>query len=256
VQVHRGGDDGVEIFGGTVDIKHLVITEIRDDALDWDYGWRGRSQFLVARQLAGSSGSGIEADNNSINDALEPRSAPVLYNSTFVGWNGRPGAVDRVAPWNGRRDPQRHCLRFSGLAPEKLHVGVGQARAVDAGDDVDAGSLEPLDVVGLAVEPKLESGAVGGPPARDVDVVDGTEAFAQRSAQRVALRKVLTPRKPFELPVRERPALGRRRRQNRCDRIHRCGRRRGPAGQCSPRGAAERVLSWTVPRFGTSPSYS
>src|SRR5437588_594351 len=36
VQVHRGVDDGIELFGGTVNLKHLVITGSDDDGLDWD----------------------------------------------------------------------------------------------------------------------------------------------------------------------------------------------------------------------------
>ncbi|MBK8170250.1 MAG: hypothetical protein IPK60_07870 [Sandaracinaceae bacterium] len=86
VQVHRGDDDGVEIFGGTVDIKHIVITGALDDCLDWDQGWTGRGQFIIAQQHSGSE-TGIEADNNRSNNDLTPRSAPTLWNVTLVGTN-------------------------------------------------------------------------------------------------------------------------------------------------------------------------
>lgn len=85
VQVHRGVDDGVELFGGTVNLKHLVITGSDDDGLDWDKGWRGKGQFIIAAQIPGRGNHGIEADNDASNADLQPRSAPTLYNVTLVG---------------------------------------------------------------------------------------------------------------------------------------------------------------------------
>jgi hypothetical protein len=88
VQVHLGQDDGVEMFGGTANLSHIVITQPDDDGLDWDFGWSGKVQFLVVQQKAGRGDKAIEADNNvNANDAL-PRSAPEIWNATFVGGNG------------------------------------------------------------------------------------------------------------------------------------------------------------------------
>lgn len=88
VQVHLGQDDGVEMFGGTANLSHLVISQPDDDALDWDMGWNGKVQFLVIQQKTGRGDKGIEADsNNNNNDAL-PRSAPEIWNMTMVGGNG------------------------------------------------------------------------------------------------------------------------------------------------------------------------
>ncbi|MEM7447909.1 MAG: hypothetical protein AAF355_06685 [Myxococcota bacterium] len=87
VQVHFGRDDGLEIFGGTVDVRHIVISRAQDDSLDWDMGWRGRAQFVVIQQDDGDTNDGIEADNlEGVPDAL-PRSEPLLYNVTLIGNN-------------------------------------------------------------------------------------------------------------------------------------------------------------------------
>jgi hypothetical protein len=102
VQTHRGEDDGVELFGGTVDLKHIVITQSDDDGLDWDFGWRGRVQWLFVQAPASSTESdpsGIEADNDRDANNATPRSLPVIYNATVVGpnpaTNTMPGAVLR-----------------------------------------------------------------------------------------------------------------------------------------------------------------
>ncbi len=86
IQVHRGNDDGVEFFGGTVDFKHILITGAEDDSCDWTEGWQGRGQYLIAQQWPGVGDNGIEADNHSDpgRDNL-PRSQPVLSNISLVG---------------------------------------------------------------------------------------------------------------------------------------------------------------------------
>ncbi len=85
VQVKMNRDDGVEFFGGTVDAKHVVLNAIRDDSLDWTFGWTGRVQFLVVQQRGDDADMGVEADNNDINNNLLPRANPTIYNMTLVG---------------------------------------------------------------------------------------------------------------------------------------------------------------------------
>lgn len=85
VQSHLGLDDGIEIFGGTVNVSHLVITQADDDGLDWDLGWNGKAQFVIIQQKAGLGDRGIEADNNNSNNDALPRSAPEIWNLTMIG---------------------------------------------------------------------------------------------------------------------------------------------------------------------------
>jgi hypothetical protein len=88
VQVHRSSDDGIEIFGGTVNLSHVVLTGNQDDSLDWDQGWRGKAQFVAIQShddadIADSCG--IEADGFATPDAPagEP-SAPRIFNLTLI----------------------------------------------------------------------------------------------------------------------------------------------------------------------------
>lgn len=91
VQVHLGLDDGIEIFGGTTNISHIVISQPDDDALDWDLGWTGKGQFVVVQQKTGRGDKAIEADSNKNNNDAMPRSAPELWNFTFIGGDGAVG---------------------------------------------------------------------------------------------------------------------------------------------------------------------
>jgi hypothetical protein len=96
IQVHRGADDGVELFGGTANLRHIVSTQSDDDGLDWDQGWRGRGQFIVVQgpAMSGESDpSGIEADNDRDVATANPVSEPTLYNATILG----PGNTVSIA---------------------------------------------------------------------------------------------------------------------------------------------------------------
>lgn len=94
VQVHKGLDDGIEFFGGTANLKHIVISHAGDDGLDWDRGWQGNGQFIIVQQGADDGDNGIEADNYSKDKDAQPRSAPTLSNVTLVG-SGDPRIAQR-----------------------------------------------------------------------------------------------------------------------------------------------------------------
>jgi len=85
VQVHMNLDDGIEMFGGTVNFKYALTTNIGDDNFDWTDGWQGKAQFLVCQQRADDADNGIEADNNAENNNYTPRSNPTIYNITLIG---------------------------------------------------------------------------------------------------------------------------------------------------------------------------
>lgn len=91
VQVIGSNDDGIEMFGGTVNLKHIIISGAQDDSVDWDFGWTGKAQFILVKQFADDGNNGIEADNNVNNNAAAPRSNPILANVTLIGGSPKKG---------------------------------------------------------------------------------------------------------------------------------------------------------------------
>lgn len=90
VQVSFSGDDSFEWFGGNVNAKHLVSIGNVDDVFDFDNGYTGKLQYLVAQRdpaLADQAGqsNGIEADNSAKDFSAAPRTRPVISNMTIVG---------------------------------------------------------------------------------------------------------------------------------------------------------------------------
>lgn len=119
IQSHLGKDDGVEFFGGTASIKHLLITQAADDSLDFDQGWRGNVQFLAIQQSASVGDKAIEGDN--LKDVVDstPRSRPNIFNATFVGSgaNAEQGGL--------------HIRRGAGLVLKNSLITGFQAGAID-----------------------------------------------------------------------------------------------------------------------------
>ena len=91
VQVHGNQDDGIEWFGGTVNVKHAVLTNNDDDDIDFDEGYQGNIQYalIIKNQTEGAVpvGSndprGIEL--NSSDADYTPQTAGVIANVTIVG---------------------------------------------------------------------------------------------------------------------------------------------------------------------------
>ena len=92
-EAYHGSDDGFEFFGGSVNVKNMVVVNCSDDSFDWTEGWNGKGENLVAFQETESTlgydcDCLIEADNNENNYAATPVSHPVLRNLILVGNGG------------------------------------------------------------------------------------------------------------------------------------------------------------------------
>ncbi len=97
IQVHYGSDDGIEFFGGTVDVKYAIATGISDDSFDYSTGWSGRGQFWIAQQDPADGDFGWEIDNNENDYDALPRTSPTVYNVTLVGGGAGGSATESPA---------------------------------------------------------------------------------------------------------------------------------------------------------------
>ena len=85
VEVISNADDGVEFFGGTASIKHVVTAFCGDDSFDYDEGWRGYGQFWCTIQEEGEGDRGGEHDGGTDPEDGMPYAHPVIYNATYIG---------------------------------------------------------------------------------------------------------------------------------------------------------------------------
>lgn len=105
IQSYNSSDDGIEIFGGTVNLSHIVINGADDDGLDTDTGWRGGAQFGIVTQRPtavtnGSRGYEWSAAPSGTAFFAQPR----VSNWTIVGRNAAV-ASDAIITLNTGTQP-------------------------------------------------------------------------------------------------------------------------------------------------------
>ncbi|WP_027068284.1 hypothetical protein [Euryhalocaulis caribicus] len=84
IQVVNNEDDGVEFFGGTVNVSHVVLLGNKDDSFDMTDGWVGGAQYVVIYQNPNAGDRGFEMDNNGDDNTALPRTAPKIVNFTTI----------------------------------------------------------------------------------------------------------------------------------------------------------------------------
>lgn len=80
VAVINGADDGVEFFGGTVNVTNFYAENLEDDSVDWTEGWNGTLTNTYVKLTVDGFSTGIEADGVNGN--------PTLVNFTAVSSTG------------------------------------------------------------------------------------------------------------------------------------------------------------------------
>jgi hypothetical protein len=82
IEVFANADDGVEFFGGTANVKHILINKAGDDSFDYDEGYRGKGQFWVSISPTDRAG---EHDGGTDPETATPYATPTIYNATYIG---------------------------------------------------------------------------------------------------------------------------------------------------------------------------
>ena len=153
VQAYNGSDDGFEFFGGSVDVKHMVVTNCSDDSFDCTEGWNGRGQFLVAYQEAKETlgfdcDCLMECDNNGKNFAATPVACPTLANLTLIGNGGEKQGVrlragTQVKMYNALISGKGKCLTTETTETEKALVdGTSVLNYVTLATDIECNGAE------------------------------------------------------------------------------------------------------------------
>jgi hypothetical protein len=133
VEVISNTDDGVEIFGGTVNTKRIAVAFCQDDSFDLDEGHQGYHQFWFAIQNAtGSLGDrGGEWDGgNGTPVTGTPYTTATIYNATFIGDSAVAGGGNHAFFVDDNFAGQLHnsvVHQFSGVAVQDSGDGIGSA---------------------------------------------------------------------------------------------------------------------------------
>jgi len=126
IQSHNSSDDGVEFFGGMVNLMGYVVTGADDDSLDVDTGARADIQYALMVQRPGQGDGLFEIDSNG-NEGDTPRTRLRVSNmvaiqtqvsantegstlaSLFMRGNSDTTIVNSII-----YSPNNECLRLNG----------------------------------------------------------------------------------------------------------------------------------------------
>lgn len=88
IQMFEGLDDGIEFFGGTVNVSYISIINAQDDSIDWTEGYSGNITNAYVKHGA-THDKGFECDgyNTDIGNNSNPLyfSKPNVSNVTIIG---------------------------------------------------------------------------------------------------------------------------------------------------------------------------
>jgi hypothetical protein len=142
IEVVSNLDDGIEFFGGTVDLKYASVLFSDDDNFDWDLNWSGRGQFWVSiktdQGTAPGGDNGFESDGDDQKLGVGPFSNPNVYNATYIGSLGINGNTTIKGMAIELKEQTNGTIRNSVFA----NYGTG-ARFVD--DATRPGGLDAYD---------------------------------------------------------------------------------------------------------------
>lgn len=97
IDIYANSDDGIEFFGGTVNVKYAAVAFTEDDCFDWDESWKGKGQFWFSIQRDDIADAGWECDGSTPDD-LTPPSDPIVFNGTHIG-SGPAAAAANPIGW-------------------------------------------------------------------------------------------------------------------------------------------------------------
>jgi hypothetical protein len=158
IMSYNSSDDGVEFFGGLVNVRNLIVVGHEDDALDTDTGVKANMQNVIVVMRPGVGDNLIEADTSrgtAINNQT-PRQNTQVSNATFIG---NSGVRDQLIRLRGGTDytlvnsivvdlstPATPCLRIDDpetiqtSGPDELGVPRFHSVVFDCATDFRAGS--------------------------------------------------------------------------------------------------------------------
>jgi len=88
VALLNNADDGIEIYGGAVNVSNIVSIGNTNHAFSYKDGWIGSATNIYTKRKAdGTGNNGIKGVNNATNPTASPQSSATIKNVTLIGGN-------------------------------------------------------------------------------------------------------------------------------------------------------------------------
>ena len=147
IQAFDGGDDGIEFFGGTVNISYVVSMGNGDDQFDFAEGYSGTVTNLYIEYNSDTTiaqDKGIEGDNLKSDNSATPVSDPTIKNLTIIGYRGGKNADNE--PVDGIRIREGAKGTFENVVIKNISDDGIDARSLATLQNINNGSLTFTDL--------------------------------------------------------------------------------------------------------------
>lgn len=148
ITIVNSSDDGIEIWGGTVNVTNATLINCQDDSFDLDYGYVGNATNIKVYQTDAASHAGFEISS----DGTSPMTSPTITNFVISKVDGTDeGGIyikdDTTAPTFINGEVMTHGTD-AGIHT-KIGFSAGQTTAI-AFNDVILNSTVQADGLGSA----------------------------------------------------------------------------------------------------------
>lgn len=154
IQMYEGLDDGVEFFGGTVNVNYVSVINAQDDSIDWTEGYSGKvTNAYVKHGVDHDKAFECDGYNTDIGNNSNPKfwSAPEVTNVTVVSANDASEAIRLRAGTQGI---------FTNIVLNSFDEGFdldGDTGDNPTGQGVIDGKLKVVDITFNSVTTKMKN---------------------------------------------------------------------------------------------------
>ena len=116
IEIVANEDDGLEIFGGSVNVTNIFVWSVNDDALDFDQAWSGTlDNAMVVQGLNSDSAMELDGPEGSTTGGY------TINNVTLVGNTDATGAGSRrIADYRDGLEASINNVFVTGFSPAQL----------------------------------------------------------------------------------------------------------------------------------------
>ena len=162
IEIISNSDDGLECFGGNVDVTNLLVYNQGDDAVDIDEAYSGTVSNVVIH-LGATSDLAFEIDgredtNTAVDSSILTSISYTIDGVTVIGSGGASEAGDQLGDWKKKATGVNKNIVYTNFANDEAIRGIDANTYATGANNGANLTFENVDYVGGNTEDNILSG--------------------------------------------------------------------------------------------------
>ena len=162
IEIISNSDDGLECFGGNVDVTNLLVYNQGDDAVDIDEAYSGTVSNVVIHLGAASDLAfeidGREDTNTAVDPSILTSISYTIDGVTVIGSGGTSDGGDQLGDWKKDATGVNKNIVYTNFANDETIRGIDPDTYATGANDGANLTFENVDYVGGNTEDNILSG--------------------------------------------------------------------------------------------------